>query len=452
MPTKKTTKPARAPRKAAPAKAGPRHAGPLKAAPRTRVRRPAQFSLKNFFKLLNIPQDDQPRLTESLRRGLRHFYIHLYGTDEAVKAGSLREQMARPFVFGFGAVEAARTEELSLKTRVKVVDYAIHQTDVEAEYGLPHGLPAMLAFLARASALKPELFRSVMIAADFDTELFDDFPLTEAQDLLDWQLTEPGLPEDERLWWTWHLTLHCEPPSLCRSLAEVLLAHEALSPAQKRALCLAWLNDSPLGKPPPEWEAMQALWRGDLQAFATAAAAAGMPVPDKLSSAAEIEANYDAALEALLDETQGDNTPAFYFTMLRRSLVGPMGIAPVTPVAYKREALFALAGLGEDPLGLCLKYLDSGRGEYYADAVNLGVLDVLAAYSAQLPEAEVRTLVERALVVGAVPTRRAAYQLGAELWGDGFLRRAAADPAKVIRSWASKRRVAAPVAVRRGRA
>ena len=189
-----------------------------------------------------------------------------------------------------------------------------------------------------------------------------------------------------------------------------------------------------------------------MEAFAQAAAAAGMTVPEKLPSAADIEADYDAALEALLSESDGDETSALSFTMLRRMLVGPMGIAPTTPGAYKRQALFALAGLGEDPLALCQKYLDSGRGEYYADAINLGVLDVLSAYAPQIPETEVRTLVERALEVGAVPTRKAAYQLGAELWGEAYLKRAVADSAKVIRDWAVKKTAPAPAPARRGRA
>jgi hypothetical protein len=311
----------------------------------------------------------------------------------------------------------------------------------------------MVSFLARAGKLEPELFRSLMTAADFETELFDDWPLPEVHEVLNWVLAAPGLPEAERLWWVWHISLHCEPPSVCRSLAEILLARADLSPEQKRALCQAWLTDTPLGRPPAQWEATLALLRGDVEAFAQAAAAAGMTVPEKLPTAAEIESDYDTALEALLSESESesDDTPPLMFTTLRRMLVGPMGIAPVTPGAYKREALFSLAGLGDDPLALCQKYLDSGRGEYYADAVNLGVLDVLSTYSTQIPEAEARALVHRALEVGAVPTRRAAYQLGAELWGDTYLARAAADSAKVIRDWADKQAAPAPAPAQRGR-
>jgi hypothetical protein len=422
-----------------------------KTAPRAQARRSVGFDLKKFYKQLDIPRAEQPLVAESLECGLQNFYAHLYGKNKEVQSDGIRERMQQPFVFGFGAVQAARAEELALETRLKVVGHAIDQIDVEAEYGLPHGLPAMLSFLAGAGRLESGLFRSVMIAADFETELFDDWPLDEVQTLLDWVLAAPGLPETERLWWAWYVSLHCEPPSLCRSLAEILLAHADLSPEQKRALCQAWLTDTPAGRPPALWEATQALLRGDVEAFAQAAAAAGMTVPEKLPTAAEIEADYDAALETLLGDGEGDETPPLSFTMLRRMLVGPMGISPVTPGAYKREALFALAGLGEDPLALCQKYLDSGRGEYYADALNLGVLDVLSAHAPQMPKAEVRALLERALKVGAVSTRKAAYQLGAELWGAFYVKRAAADSAKVIRDWAAKKTAPALAPARRGR-
>ena len=241
MPTtkKKTAKPAR-----------------TKAAPRAQTRRSAGFDLKKFYKQLDIPRAEQPLVAECLERGLQHFYAHLYGKTKKVQSDGIRERMQQPFVFGFGAVEAARAEGLTLETRLKVVGHAIDQIDVETEYGLPHGLPPMLSFLARAGRLETELFRSVMIAADFEAEVFDDWPLDEVHALLDWVLAAPGLPEIERLWWAWYMSLHCEPPSLCVSLAEILLAHADLSPEQKRALCQAWLTDTPLGCPPAQWEAM----------------------------------------------------------------------------------------------------------------------------------------------------------------------------------------------------
>jgi len=42
--------------------------------------------------------------------------------------------------------------------------------------------------------------------------------------------------------------------------------------------------------------------------------------------------------------------------------------------------------------------------------------------------------------VGWVGTRRTFYQLGADLFGDDYWKRAAADSAKSIRDWAAKKR------------
>jgi len=222
------------------------------------------------------------------------------------------------------------------------------------------------------------------------------------------------------------------------------MAHVALTPSDKRDLCRAWLDDSPVGTPPAQWEAMQAMLRGDVEGFARYSAEAGMPVPEKLPSAKELEADFDTALDALLDSEDGVEPPLLPVAMFRRMLVGPMGIVPLTPLVYRREALFALAGLGEEPLALCQHYLDSARGELHADAINQGVADVLAAYSQQMPLDEVRALVERGVAASSAPTRKAFYQLGADLFGEDFASRAADDPAKLVRDWAAKRAAGTP--------
>ncbi len=423
-----------------------------KTSPRAKPARPAGFDLKRFYRQLEIPPAEQAALGACLEHGLQDYKRHAYGEGKKKPALDLKEQLRRPYVFGFGAVAAVRETALSVETRLKVAGYALQLIDVEAEYGTPHGLPALLSFAASTGRLEPELFRSVMITADFEGALFDDWPLEEVHQLLDWVLEKAALPQPEKLWWVWYLTLHGEPPTLCRVLAETLLAHGALSADQKRALCQAWLTDTPAGPPPAQWEAMQALLRGDVEAFARSAAEAGLPVPEKLPSPAEIEADYDRALDAVLDDDGETAEPTHLsFTLLRRMLVGPMGIVPLTPGAYKREALFALPGLGEDPLALCQRYLDSARGEYYADAINQGVADVLAAYANQMPPEAVCALVEKGLQIGAVATRKAFYQVGGDLCGPDYLASAAQDPAKTIRDWAAKKTAAATRPTRRPR-
>jgi len=396
------------------------------------------FDLKRFYQQLDIPLAEQKLVAFCLERGLKSYYGCVYGDAKKAPAGGLRARMQQPFVFGFGVVEITRQAALSPETRLKTVGHALEQIDVEAEYGTPHGLPAMLSFLAHADRLEPELFRSVMIAADFEGGLFEDWPLEEVLELLNWVLERADLPAAERLWWVWYIALRGEPPALCRSLAETLLAHAALTPAEKCALCRGWLDDEPVGQAPAQWEAMQAMLHGDVEAFAKYSAEAGMPVPEKLPSAAELEADFDSALDSLLDTDDDVEPPLLPVAMFRRMLVGPMGIVPLTPLVYRREALFALAGLGEEPLALCQRYLDSARGEIHADAVNLGVADVLAAYSQQMPAEEVRALVERGVAVSSAATRKAFYQLGADLFGDEYAARAAADPAKSVRDWAAR--------------
>jgi hypothetical protein len=420
-----------------------------KATPRPKAARTAGFDLKRFYRQLQIPAPEQALVADCLERGLKSYYRCVVGLGKKVAGGGLKERLQQPYVFGFGVVEMLREPALSAETCLKSVGWALEQIDVEAEYGTPHGLPVMLSYLARFGRLEVPVFRSVMIAADFEGALFDDWQFDEVHELLNWTLEGSNLPASERLWWVWYITLHCEPTAVCRSLAETLLAHAALTPADKRALCKAWLDDSAVGTPPAQWEAMQAMLRGDVEAFARYSAEAGMPVPEKLPSAAELEADFDTALDALLDSDDGVEPPLLPVAMFRRMLVGPMGIVPLTPLVYRREALFALAGLGEEPLALCQRYLDSARGELHSDAINQGVADVLAAYAQQMPLDEVRTLVERGVAASSAPTRKAFYQLGSDLFGEDYAARAAADPAKLVRDWAAKHSGGTPAA--RGR-
>ena len=412
------------------------------------------FNLKKFYKRLDIVKYEQEAVADCLARGLEHYYRDLYGYDKYGRhpAFLIGERMYEPYIFGFGAVEVVRHDSLSLETRVKITQHAFEQTNVAAEYGTPHGLPAMLSFLAGVDRLAPPGFRSVMIAADFAGALFDDWQLAEVRTLMDWLIVKADVPGPERVWWLWNICLHCEQAQMCRSLADGLLAHPHLAAASKRELCEAWLGDTPAGKPPAQWQAMQALLHGDVEAFREHAAEAGLPVPDNLPSRQVIEADYDGALDSLLvDEESKLNefggTPLPSLQLLRRMLIGPMGLVPLTPGALKRAALAALPQLGDDPLAVCEKYLGSTR-TYYADVVNGGVADILRAHHTQVAPDRARALIERALKVGQVGTRKAFYQLGADLFGDEYLVRAASDNAKSIREWAA-RKVSGPA--KRGR-
>jgi hypothetical protein len=284
------------------------------------------------------------------------------------------------------------------------------------------------------------MFRGLMITADFAGSLFDDWSLAEVNILTDWILTQADMPASERVWWLWHISLKSEPPHISKPLAEGFLAHPALSNDDKRTLCLAWLNNAPAGEPPASWEAMQDLMQGDIQAYTQHAAEAGMPIPDNLPSAEAMDAEFDAAMDNLLDDNpdDDDDIPPMSFNMMRNMLIGPMGIVPLTPLSFRRVAVGALPRLGEDPLAVCLHYLDSTK-RYEADSINMGVADVLRAYHAQMPRGEVQGLVDRGIAIKSVPVRKTFYQLGSDLFGDEYMKRAAKDSAKSIQEWAKKK-------------
>ena len=419
---------------------------------RKKTARLETFNLGKFYKQLDIAKHEQEAVTDCLARGLEHYYQHVYGYDKYGKrpAFLIGERMYEPYIFGFGVVEVVRHDGLSPETRFKIVKHAFKQIDATAEYGTPHGLPVMISFLAGADVLDSPSFRSLMIAADFGGPLFDDWELAEVRRLFGWLTAKAGIADDERLWWLWHICVNCESAQMCRSLAEGLLTEAALSAASRRALCEAWLTDSPAGKPPAQWEAMHALLNGDVEAFAAYAAEAGLPVPDSLPSRAVLEAGYDSALDALMDESdEATAGPPMSLRLLRKILVGPSGMVTLTPATLKRAAIFALPTLGDEPLKVCQQYLGSAR-EYYADTVNGGVADVIRAYHDQMPEESVKALIERGLKIGAVITRKTFYQLGADLFGQRFMARAAGDNAKSIREWAAKKAEGGPPK-RRGR-
>lgn len=427
-------------RRSTQARSRPSPASRRKTARRNAIRL-TPFNLRRFFKQLKIAKDEQEIVTDCLTRGLAAYHRHIYGYD---KYGStpdflIGERMIEPYIFGFGAVEVIRHTALPTATQLKIVQYTLDQIDATAEYGTPHGLPMMLSFLAEVGALEPVLFRSVMIAADFGGTLFDDWAVDEVRRLVDWLIVKADVAQAERLWWLWHISVNAEPPQIARGLAETVLGHSTLPARGKRALCEAWLTDAPAGQPPAQWEAMQALLSGDLQSFAAHAAEAGLPLPEGLPSQAAIEADYDAALDTLLDgedDSAIESSPPSLH-LLRKMLIGPLGLVVLTPGPLKRAAIAALPRLGDDPLLVCKRYLGV-KQNYQADTLHQGVADVIRAYRHQMTEGAVRDLVEEGLRIGAAPTRKAYYQLGADLFGASYMTRAAQDTARSIREWAAK--------------
>lgn len=429
-----------------PKKPAPKKKSTPKKAKAPKPRAISTFDLRKFFKRLDISQPEQAALTDCLTRGIKNYYRHIYGYDKYGQdvAWLIHERMYEPYIFGFGAVEVARQEALSLDTRLKVMDYTLQQTDATAEYGTPHGLPILLSFIAGVGALEASTFRMVMIAADFGNSLFDDWQMGEVRQLLDWLVAQVEMPPAERLWWLWHISINSEPAQMSRAIAECLLSHKVLLSASKRALCEAWLSDTAAGQPPAQWEAIQALLQGDVAGYKRHVAEAGLPpIPDnELPPVDALTEDFDLALESLAadgDDPDDLEAPALSLNLLRKTLVGPMGMMVLTPGPLKRAAVVALPTLGVDPLVVCQQYLTAKRGDGYGPSLHQGVAEVISAHHTQMSPAEVRALVERGLTIGAMPTRRIYYELGADLYGATFMERALQDNANSIRQWAARK-------------
>lgn len=397
---------------------------------------PPEF--RRLYKALAVPRSDQPTVSDCLMLGVARFHEHVYGAPARRALEKLAARISEPYIFGFGAVEVARNETASLDTRLKFTQHALRSFDATAEYGIPHGLPILASFLAQVDALQPDLLRMMLITAGFAGAMFDDWQMGEVQTLLQWLIDRVDMPKAERLWWLWQITINCEDTRAARQIAEWLIAHAEIGSKSKIALCQAWLDDTAPGEPPAQWQALQSLLQGDVQGFVTHSAEAGVPADESISRA-EIEADYDAALDALIDETDEDsNLPVLPLQLLRKTLVGPLGDVVYTPSILKHVALTALPTLGNDPVVICRAYLGEERRPHGA-TYNLGIAEVIRAQHSRIPRPALKKLVTRGLKVGGVATRRAFYQLGVELFGAQFWRSASQDESKSIRDWAKQK-------------
>jgi hypothetical protein len=408
--------------------------------PKSAPKRPAAepLNFRRLYRELAIDKADQPTVTDCLTLGLASFHEHIYGTPVRRGLEQLASRLNEPYIFGFGAVEVARNPSVSIDTRLKFTEQTMRSFDATAEYGIPHGLPILASFLAQIGVLEPDVMRTLLITADFAGAMFDDWQIEEVEMLFSWLVDRVDMPKAERLWWLWQITVNCEDTRMSRHLAQWILDHDEIGIKSKKTLCKAWLNDTAPGEPPPQWEALQALLQGDVKGYMTHAAEAGVEA-DSTFTSAEIEADYDAALDALIDENDEDgDPPAMPLQLLRKTLVGPLGDVVYTPGILKHLAIVALPTLGEDPVEVSQTYLGEENRPHGA-TFNLGVAAVLRAHQSKIPRPVQRKLVARGLKVGGVATRRAFYRLGVELFGDDFRLGARRDEAKSIRDWARKK-------------
>jgi hypothetical protein len=388
--------------------------------------REGRFDIRQFFEDLAIPKPEQTEVTDCLVRGVASYYEHIYGYDKYGEYPDfmVEERMYEPYIFGFGAVQVVRRSTLSNETRLKVVQYTLQQTRPMEEYGTPHGLTALLSFLARVGVLEVPLFRTIMQIATLERrDLFDDWEKDEMLSLLNWMVTKANLPQSEQVWWIQHISSQCDKPQRGKALMEHLLNHPALSVEFKRELCWAWLSKKPVGEAPAQWKALEAMLQGD---------ASGVnAILSELSPQEQPLIQVDTENLKNLDTVQ----PSLGFsTTLWLGGGFFLAIAPY----MQRRALLGLVQLGEDPLSICETFLDSDR-RYNADAINQGVADVIHEFHQSMPQKAVQKLVEKGLKIPQVNTRKSFYQLGADLFGSEYWTRAQNDNSKNIRDWAAKK-------------
>lgn len=404
----------------------------------------ANIDPAKLFKRIGIPKNEQQAVAVCFEIGLEHYYTHIVGDDNLNLSNGMHDgKLRRPYVLGFGAAEAVRRESISVETRVKIVEYAARKVDVTAEYGIPHGLPIMASFMAAAGQLQAGLFRSLMISAQFGGQMYDDWRMSEIAGLFDWLIADESMKPAERIWWLWHLCVNCEDRPMAAKLAVWLLSHSDITAKTKKLLCKSWLSDIQAGEPPAEWKAVQALLQGDVDTYVARAKDAGFTQLTDVPSREAIEAEYDSALDALIDGAEDDTDPVEgSLQLLRNAMVGPLGLVVVTPPAVKHVAVLSLPELGERALDVCQRYL-SEEGDYRADLINQAVAEVIRTYPLDVPDKELRSLLKRALKTGSVSTRKLFYQLGAERLGRNYFKEAKRDEAKSIRDWADKKLKAA---------
>src|SRR3990172_6534017 len=239
--------------------------------------------LKRLLTDLDLPEADRPRVESDLLDGLANFRAH----DEVAGYYTDAELLRYPYIFGFGAVAVARDPVLDLNTRLAVVRSAIRGLRPLDDNGIPHGLPALLSFLAGAGALHRVTFQVVMIATDMAGDLYYDWRTHEARVLLDWLIAKSEIPDADALWRLYYLFSHCDKAPVGKAMFRFVLDHPAWPNGIKRDLCLAVLAERDTLRPPALWRAFWASLRGDEQALKQAQAELEPAVLDDLIRSAD---------------------------------------------------------------------------------------------------------------------------------------------------------------------
>lgn len=348
----------------------------------------APFDIESFYARVDASARERSLLRQSLVRGLKDWYLHLYGYDRhgAETAFLLPERMSDPHVFGFAMLRILRDRRVSDATKVRVAEWTLEIAEFESDLGPPYGLVEALVFLTVRDLLPASDLRYALLISAVHENPFSGVDATTARRFMQHLVDRADIPPAERAFWAHTLLIRHREGMRAAPLIDVVLGSESLPGTLRTELCWAWINERQ-----PRLE---------------------VPAPPADDS-------YKARFVA-------DHLPFW---------VAHMRSWPNPPMV--RRALLWLSRLGEDPVALAQVFLAASNPP---DEQILGaVSDIIAEHHASMPSATVKELIDEGLrLPGSIPSRRRFYRLGAELLGAEYLEKAVDDSAGSVRQWAAR--------------
>lgn len=196
----------------------------------------SRFTLTRFPPGLKLSTADRAALAGCVQRAIVARERQVRSLSSPLTA----DQMLRtPFLLGWVAVEAVREAELSTDAKRELVGLTLLRASPLENGGIPYGLAVLASYLAGQGALEMGSFAAMMKLAEVDRTVLDGARPDELRVLSDWLIAHPDLDDQQRLWWLWFLTVHCEDHRVGRPWLDGLLGHPALDNDVKRRLCEA---------------------------------------------------------------------------------------------------------------------------------------------------------------------------------------------------------------------
>lgn len=347
-----------------------------------------KFSLKRFYRKLRIPKDERPLIEEMMAKGLEEYYYDLYGYHKYGKEPIflIGERLGEPYIFGYAAVRIIHHQGISAQTKQRVAEYTLAITRPGAEYGVPHGLLAVISYLTARGHLCGPRLASAIRSLGREPDIFVGSTKEDIIALTEGIIADQELPVEERLDLLYFLIVRCEYTfALGKEMLRRALETPALQREQKKTLC-TWL----------------------------------------IQGRADLRREGFSLLEALM---RGEEP--MVFGRVTRAHLG------LVPDYLRRAAIVGLAQVEGDPAAVARRYLGTG-GRYDAEPFDQAVADIIEAFHKEMPPAEVREMMEQGIQAGAFKTRLRFYRVGLKLYGPEFIRPALEDRSSKIRKWASK--------------